>query len=194
MEGLKISIPEPCSQNWELMEQHEKSRFCSKCRRHLTDFTEFADTELVQYLIRNEGKICGKFRQSQLDRPLLSEFHTARPNRSFVMQRILALSLLLPFQISASANTTFLQEFSVHFSYEDQAEKSDQRIFSDDPPLIRGRVTDGQTGEPISFAYIRVEGTHIGAACDVGGYFSILIPEESGHIHHLHSYYSKRRL
>lgn len=39
---------------------------------------------------------------------------------------------------------------------------------------IAGRVTDGGTGEPLPFVNIIVEGTTVGAASDIDGYYSII--------------------
>jgi hypothetical protein len=69
---LKISIPEPCSENWEAMHpvSGTTARHCDSCVKNVVDFTGFSDSQLNAY-VREEGvKICGRFRPDQLGRPL----------------------------------------------------------------------------------------------------------------------------
>ncbi len=48
-------------------------RFCRSCTRVVIDFTKMSDRELLNYFKTHSGKICGSFRQSQLDRELVPE-------------------------------------------------------------------------------------------------------------------------
>lgn len=64
--NLKITIPEPCHENWDKMTPNENGRFCASCSKTVIDFTKKLPEEIQQYFISNE-KICGRFRKSQLD-------------------------------------------------------------------------------------------------------------------------------
>ena len=64
----KISIPEPCHEDWNKMTADENGKFCSVCVKSVIDFTNKSETEIKEYLIQNrENKICGRFKKSQLD-------------------------------------------------------------------------------------------------------------------------------
>lgn len=64
----KITIPEPCHENWEKMTSNENGRFFMSCSKTVVDFTSMFPEEIQQFFIQNQNeKICGRFRKSQLD-------------------------------------------------------------------------------------------------------------------------------
>ena len=64
---LKISIEDPCNENWDEMKSEFDSRFCSKCSKGVKDFTNMKEEEIFRYLKENiEDKICGRFYSEQL--------------------------------------------------------------------------------------------------------------------------------
>src|ERR1700722_5965563 len=69
---IKLSIPKPCSENWDKMTALEKGRHCSLCNNIITDFSTFTDKELVDYLSKAKGEICGRVDNTQLDRLLVA--------------------------------------------------------------------------------------------------------------------------
>ncbi len=68
-----ITIPEPCSEDWEKMHVvDDEHRHCDSCARTLTDFTNMSDDELVLFFKYNNKKLCGRFHSDQLNRSLRS--------------------------------------------------------------------------------------------------------------------------
>ncbi|MRX70364.1 CarboxypepD_reg-like domain-containing protein [Flavobacterium resistens] len=67
---IKISIPEPCHENWLEMSPIEKGKFCSACQKNVIDFTKSSDREII-LAYQKEEKLCGRFRISQLDRDMI---------------------------------------------------------------------------------------------------------------------------
>lgn len=66
--NYKISIPEPCSEDWDKMMPTENGRFCLSCSKTVIDFSSMLPEEIQHYFIQNQNKkICGRFKQSQLD-------------------------------------------------------------------------------------------------------------------------------
>jgi hypothetical protein len=65
---FKISIPNPCHEDWSKMTSKEKGRFCQSCSKTVVDFTKKSKKEIQQYLSENYGKrVCGRIRREQLD-------------------------------------------------------------------------------------------------------------------------------
>lgn len=62
----KISIPEPCHQDWDKMSPKDNGRFCLSCSKTVVDFTSMLPEEIQHYFISNQN-ICGKFKNTQLD-------------------------------------------------------------------------------------------------------------------------------
>jgi Carboxypeptidase regulatory-like domain len=68
--ALYMSIPEPCSQSWDSMSPNDKGRYCAHCRKTVIDFTTWSDTSLYNFLAKNNDRVCGRFRASQLHGPI----------------------------------------------------------------------------------------------------------------------------
>lgn len=64
---MKITIPEPCHEDWGKMTKEDKGRFCASCSKVVVDFTEMDKEEIKDYFKdKSEEKTCGRFRNSQL--------------------------------------------------------------------------------------------------------------------------------
>jgi len=64
----KITIPEPCHEDWSKMTPNENGRFCMSCSKTVVDFTSMMPEEIQHFFIQNQNnKICGRFRKSQLE-------------------------------------------------------------------------------------------------------------------------------
>ncbi|MFK8161935.1 MAG: T9SS type A sorting domain-containing protein [Lewinella sp.] len=69
---LKISIPKPCHEDWNGMHPvpGTTARHCDSCAKNVVDFTGFSDAKMHAYVREQGGKLCGRFRPDQLNRPL----------------------------------------------------------------------------------------------------------------------------
>lgn len=66
-----VRVPEPCHEDWNKMLPEEKGRFCNSCSKTVVDFSGKTDFEIKKHLEENNhGKVCGHFKESQLNRPL----------------------------------------------------------------------------------------------------------------------------
>lgn len=66
--NYKISIPEPCHENWDEMTPKDNGRFCMSCSKTVVDFTAMIPEEVQHFFIQNQNnQICGRFRKSQLE-------------------------------------------------------------------------------------------------------------------------------
>ncbi|OXB18452.1 energy transducer TonB [Flavobacterium reichenbachii] len=64
----KITVPEPCHENWDKMTPKDNGRFCMSCSKTVVDFTSMLPDEIQHFFIQNQTeRICGRFRKSQLD-------------------------------------------------------------------------------------------------------------------------------
>ena len=66
---MKISIPEPCSEDWSKMTPTEQGAFCQKCALEVTDFTDKSSLEIKSILtdkIQSKQRVCGHIENRQL--------------------------------------------------------------------------------------------------------------------------------
>ncbi|MBB4800333.1 hypothetical protein HNP37_000372 [Flavobacterium nitrogenifigens] len=63
--NYKISIPEPCHENWDEMTPKDNGRFCVSCSKTVVDFTAMLPEEIQQYFISHKN-VCGRLKNEQL--------------------------------------------------------------------------------------------------------------------------------
>ena len=68
--SIQITIPHPCSQNWDEMTSVDQGKFCAHCQKKVTDFTEWSDSALYSFFSKNTDHVCGRFLSSQVNRTL----------------------------------------------------------------------------------------------------------------------------
>ena len=71
-ETIHLSIDNPCSENWDQMSPEQQGRFCASCNKTVVNFAQMTDQDVLTWLARNQGPTCGRFRQDQLQRPLIA--------------------------------------------------------------------------------------------------------------------------
>ncbi|WP_456312955.1 hypothetical protein [Pseudomonas shirazensis] len=64
----KLTIPEPCTENWDKMTPNDSGRFCLSCSKTVVDFTAMLPDEIQHFFIENQNNnVCGRFKKSQLN-------------------------------------------------------------------------------------------------------------------------------
>lgn len=62
----KITIPEPCQEDWDKMTPNKNGRFCGSCSKNVVDFTNMLPDE-IQVYFQKHNNVCGRFKKSQLN-------------------------------------------------------------------------------------------------------------------------------
>lgn len=89
--SFRISVKEPCSENYEDFATTSQGGFCESCQKEVIDFTTLSDEALVAYFDQNSGKTCGRFMKSQL-----KEYQTHQAmNTNFLTKGIALMSFSL---------------------------------------------------------------------------------------------------
>ncbi len=68
--NLNISLPEPCSEDWNQMTPAAKGRFCGSCEKIVVDFTQMSDDALIEFFVAQKQRACGRFNADQLNRAI----------------------------------------------------------------------------------------------------------------------------
>lgn len=173
---IKISIPEPCHENWNEMTPTQKGRFCGVCTKEVFDFTSNSDEEIVKHFQQNEN-ICGRFYTSQLDRKLIVN----RKKRNHWISY--AASLLLPMALFSqeakkdakqtpkttqtnSSTYTSLNIGSLH-------KQGEVAIKTKNDSLTVSGIISDDTGYPLPGATITIKGTNKKIFTDFDGIYKI---------------------
>ncbi|MET0394117.1 MAG: hypothetical protein ABW019_13285 [Chitinophagaceae bacterium] len=166
---LKITIPKPCHESWEKMEQHEKGRFCGNCRKTVIDFSYLSDTELYHYLRSAREIPCGRFHTSQLNKAIVP------PSRkSFAWKNVYkaALTAFAFLTMKYSGATGTRHEYRVAVQ---QPDPKQQDVDTGNKFIISGIVRNNKDSA-LEHAEIRIGETII-AYTDKDGKFSFEIPD-----------------
>jgi len=160
---IKISIPEPCHENWQKMTVTEKGRFCSNCKKNVTDFTKASDREILLAYNKDEN-LCGRFNVSQLNRKI------SVPKEKETLWMIAAASVIA---FLGLGNQTVKAQNNVNTEQIDISESNDLIVPKIPEPINYSGTVIDQYGMPLPGASINIKGTKIGTQTDFDGNFSI---------------------
>lgn len=168
---MKISIPQPCHENWNKMLPEEKGRFCLSCQKCVLDFSKFSDNEIITTL-QNKPDICIKSNSIELQRfnQLLQE------NNKFKYLNFVRYSTLLFFL--GIGTTSFSQDQkSVNVISQENDTSDFEMISNDSIRILKGRVIDSE-GMPMEGAQVGIRRhQNLRMNTDKDGYFLFKIPQ-----------------
>lgn len=75
---MKISINNPCHENWDAMTPNEKGAFCLSCQKNVVDFSKKTVTEIKNFFtaLPETESVCGRFGEEQLEDMTFDHFHS----------------------------------------------------------------------------------------------------------------------
>lgn len=164
--SIKISIPEPCHEDWAKMTATEKGKFCDVCTKEVFDFTSKTDEELVKFVSKNKSA-CGRFNKSQLNREVKLERKSSYSLAPF------AASLLLPLTLFSNnlknKDTTTSEKPIISLGVGRYSNSASERI----QIVTTGTITD-QNGRPIKNVEITSNESGVRAWTNRNGEFRIV--------------------
>jgi hypothetical protein len=170
---MKISVKEPCSENWDSMKILDKSRFCESCKCKVYDFTQASVEDVKRQYELNSGKICGRLNGSLL----AQTYQQNEIRRGYLRQlRMFCIAALLSFGI----NLFFIPDAKARLAIDDiKTEILDQKndtILSE--VKLSGLVSDKNTKEALPFANIALLESDSVIACtttDLDGKYELKV-------------------
>ena len=107
---LYIRIPKPCHEDWQKMTPTSHGAFCKLCTKEVIDFTEMSDEEVTHYLLnRNNEKLCGRFKEQQIDRIKINLPSNIFSRRMAGWKKFMAI-VLLAFSTTLIGCDVFIRE------------------------------------------------------------------------------------
>ena len=91
--SLRITIPEPCHEDWNAMTPAQQGRHCASCNKIVMDFTTMSDAQIIAYFQSTKGNTCGRFYNNQLNRDFYLYTTTTAGKRTRI--RYIAVSMLV---------------------------------------------------------------------------------------------------
>jgi hypothetical protein len=157
--NIKITIPEPCHENWLEITPTEKGRFCSNCQKNVIDFTKASDKEILIAYTKN-NILCGCFNNTQLNRNIM----TPKEKNSFWMIAAATMIVFLGLGNQAAIAQGKVQT--------DKKQQGDSINIKSTKNKYSGIVLD-ESDNPLPGAFVMIKESKVGIYTDGEGKFSI---------------------
>jgi hypothetical protein len=179
MKRLNLSIPKPCSENWNSFPPTASGGFCSSCSKTVIDFTTASDEEIISFIKHKPAHACGRFRANQIKS--YQDYNTAvKVNPGLALLKAATLSILLSLVSKpASAQSTSSQP-TIELRAESQEQNSNTT--SDEAHLVVGVVKSSEDGEPLPGVNVLLKGSTHGTATDGIGRFEFPVELKTGDV------------
>ncbi len=94
---MKISINEPCHENWDNMKPNDKGAFCLSCQKNVVDFTAKSVEQIKDFFneLPQSNNVCGRFKEKQLNEMSFEHFFTEFLNWKFIKRAAVIFYLSL---------------------------------------------------------------------------------------------------
>ncbi|MGY2130857.1 carboxypeptidase-like regulatory domain-containing protein [Hymenobacter sp. HD11105] len=173
-----ITIPEPCHENWAQMSPAAQGRHCAACDKVVVDFTRMTDTEVVNWLQRQQaGQTCGRFATQQLNRPLLVPPAPAPRWQKWVAATAAAVGLHVAMPTSAQAQrTTPTEQRLITLGIVAVPRRVEPLALNLPLRGVRGIVEDSAPREPLPGVTVIIAGTTTGVSTNAEGEFKLELP------------------
>jgi hypothetical protein len=182
--NLNLTIPEPCTQNWDDMTPNSKGKHCNSCQKTVVDFSNYTDKELVEFFKKTQVEVCGRISSYQCNRPMPI---IEKSNNAFFQRALFGGALLAGiastakgqmFNHSAAPVMVPIYNGSVYtFAKEDHSQTTKSQAHKSPDRTIHGKVVDENTKQPLQYVNVYIDGSYDYATTDSAGTFELNIPD-----------------
>jgi len=94
---MKITINEPCHENWDKMKPNDKGAFCLSCQKNVIDFSAKTISEIKNFFnaLPQSNSVCGRFKENQLNDLSFDHFINEFMNWKFIKKMAVIFFLSL---------------------------------------------------------------------------------------------------
>src|SRR5436305_13678269 len=80
----RLAIASPCQESWQGMSGDERTRFCSRCHKHVHDLSALEAREIEALIEATQGRFCARITRDRFGRMVTREpdvppFHLPAP-------------------------------------------------------------------------------------------------------------------
>ena len=167
--AIKISVDNPCSENFENFSKTTSGGFCGSCEKEVIDFTVMTSEEIQNHFSTSANTTCGRFKSSQLK---TFEAMTNNMNSNFVSRgiAIMSFSLLALCSSPILAQDTASNETPVKTEVRVVPHSIVMGKIAIKKYTVTGTVLD-DVNQPLGGVNVVLKGSTIGAVTDFDGRF-----------------------
>lgn len=104
---MKLSINNPCHENWDGMTPNEKGAFCLSCQKTVVDFSKKTLSEIKDFFthIPETESVCGRFEEDQLTDMTFDHFHRHFTKWHYFQKAAVVMFFIFGFSLFGCAQT-----------------------------------------------------------------------------------------
>ncbi len=177
---LHITIPQPCSQNWDAMANVGEGKHCTQCNNIVYDFSQMNDEELLNFFKQRSAIPCGRFHVTQLNRDIVP---VAAKNKMLLhrFNKIAAAFFTVLSFKGISSNAAVKNAVELDANYKSKIKPGNGKI------IISGTIKDSH-GTPLEKATIQFDSAQV-ATTDKDGKFSFELDAVTAISHNIYFSY-----
>lgn len=69
----RLAIASPCQESWKAMSGDERTRFCSRCQKHVHDLSALEEREIEALIEATQGRFCARITRDRFGRMITRE-------------------------------------------------------------------------------------------------------------------------
>lgn len=165
---LQISIPKPCTEDWQAMGDNNSGKHCLVCQKNVIDFSRMSNNEIIHYFENYKGTTCGRFTQKQLANPIINTNIPRLKNQWAWTFSTLFITMMTNSQTPLRFESTKISTPSVS-----KLKKENHNLLVENQ--LHGIVLD-ENNKPIVGASLVLKNTKVSILTNIDGQFEIKIP------------------
>lgn len=175
MKAIVLQFPNPvCKESWDGMNDADLGKHCQVCKMDIFDFSDLTDDELIEVLKHAPQKVCGRFKASQIGRPIfVKEEKVVSKNPRF--KSMLAATVMLAISTPFLNAQDILRVDTAIQNTERKDKLKTYDIHVENNSKISGVVVH-EDGEPLVGVSVVAKGTKIGAVTGLDGDYVLNLP------------------
>lgn len=171
MKKQYLHIPEPCHENWDAMSPAQQGRFCGSCSKEVVDFSSMTDRQILDVLSKAAGNTCGRFTESQLERPIEPEVSFFLKPYKIILSSLVP-ALLIAGNTAAQSKPVNKPMSSAVYLSQVSGVQGEVALVVRGTDTVRGRITD-ENGHPVASAAVHVKDAQVNTLSNKNGHFSL---------------------
>jgi hypothetical protein len=104
---MKLSINNPCHENWDAMTPNEKGAFCLSCQKTVVDFSQKSIEQIKDFFkeVPKTESVCGRFEEQQLTEMTFDNFFTEFKSWKYFQRAAVIVFFIFGFALFGCAQT-----------------------------------------------------------------------------------------
>lgn len=142
---MKISINEPCHENWDQMTPNDRGAFCLSCQKNVVDFSSKSINQIKDFFRKKESSesVCGRFDEQQLDALNFDDFFGRFKSWQFLHKIAVIFFFVFGMGLFANAQSNVKHEVlmgKVAYIPKDTTKKVCRDTTNNKKPMVKGDV------------------------------------------------------